>query len=256
LSALSRPRRPPAGRPGIPETQVGRRVLELALAAGPSVALVRALLDPPWMTERDPTFLPLSGAPATTDPDGQGPSGVDVMPWNAGSTLVRLWGGFPTGWAGALCLGLSEAGIAVVRGFARRTALRRWEAEFQLLPVQRKRFLGDLDFLALAAGLDRSVAAAPVTLDRFTVERDPGTGSLLVELEGRDRIGFLGSLLDRFAALSLFPDEMSVETRHDIAADRFSLRALGGRAPSEQAQGALATLLEDLRERQGRRGKG
>lgn len=200
------------------------------------------------MNERDPTFLPLSGAPATTDSD-HGPNGVDVMPWTAGSTLVRLWGGFPTGWAGALCLGLTEAGIAVVRGFARRTALRRWEAEFQLLPVGRKHRPEDVDFLALAAGLERSQAPVEVTLRRFAVERDPRTGSLLVELEGRDRIGFLGSLLDRFAALSLFPDEMTIETRHEIAADRFSLRALGGRAPSEQAQGALAGILEDLRER-------
>jgi hypothetical protein len=206
------------------------------------------------MSEEDPTFLPLSGAPATADPEGHGPNGVDVMPWTAGSTLVRLWGGFPTGWAGALCLGLSDAGIALLRGFARRTALRRWEAEFQLLPVARKKPLEEVDFIALAAGLERSVAPVAVILDRFVVERDPRTGSLLVELEGPDRIGFLGSLLDRFAALSLFPDEMSIETRRDIAADRFSLRALGGRAPSEQAQGALIAALGDLRADE--RGKG
>ena len=207
------------------------------------------------MDERDPPFLPLSRATATPT-DGHGPSGVDLMPWTGGSTLVRLWGGFPTGWAGALCLGLSESGVAVVRGFARRTALRRWEAEFQLLPPMRKRPLEDVDFLALAAGLERSAAPVAVTLDRFVVERDPGTGSLLVDLEGRDRIGFLGSLLDRFAALSLFPDEMSIETRHGVAADRFSLRAHGGRSPSEQAQAALLTALDELLERERGRGAG
>jgi hypothetical protein len=47
---------------------------------------------------------------------------------------------------------------------------------------------------------------------------------------------------------------MSIETRRDIAADRFSLRALGGRAPSEQAQGALIAALGDLRADE--RGKG
>jgi hypothetical protein len=203
------------------------------------------------MNDRDPTFLPLSGVATGADSSSQGPSGVDVMPWTAGSTLVRLWGGFPTGWAGSLCLGLSEAGIAVIRGSARRTALRRWEAEFQILASERRLRLDEIDYLALAAGLEKSKRPAPVALLNFHVERDPGTGSLLLDLEGRDRLGFLGSLLDLFAALSLFPDEMAIETRRDVAVDRFSLRALGGRAPSEEAQGALTAALDDLLEREG-----
>ena len=172
---------------------------------------------------------------------------VEVVPWTAGSFRVRLWGRFPLGWAGSLSLGLSEAGISVERGFARRTGLRQWEAELQ---VRRKAAGPDanaVDYLALASSQRRAPTPAPIALQSYAIDRERlAAGTLQLEVRGRDRVGFLGGLLDRLAGLSLFPVEMRIETTDDIALDRFSLMALGGREPSEEVEKALVALLEDL----------
>jgi UTP:GlnB (protein PII) uridylyltransferase len=81
----------------------------------------------------------------------------------------------------------------------------------------------------------------------FDIVADDKTGALLLEVKGLDRIGFLGSLLDRLAGLALFPEDMTIETQDEMALDRFALKALGGHSPSAEAHQALLTLLEDLR---------
>ena len=66
----------------------------------------------------------------------------------------------------------------------------------------------------------------------------------------RDR----GSLLHRLAFLSLFPEEMSIETHGGEATDRFRLRSLAGREPSPETVRALNLMLGALARQANRRG--
>ena len=104
-----------------------------------------------------------------------------------------------------------------------------------------------MDYLALAHQQYPLGTAAPIEIESFAIEDDEKTGALLLEVKGADRIGFLGSLLDRLAGLALFPEDMTIETQDGLALDRFALKALGGHTPSAEAHQALVTLPEDLR---------
>ena len=72
---------------------------------------------------------------------------------------------------------------------------------------------------------------------------------VFLEVRGPDRVGFLGSLLERLRDIGLFPEQMSVETWAGQARDTFYLRSArpGARPRSEDAARELAALLEPLR---------
>jgi hypothetical protein len=164
-----------------------------------------------------------------------------------GTFRVELEGSFPTGWAGALSLGLARANVGIVSGVARRTGPRHWTTALVVRPQSDGAHPEEVDYLALARRRYPLGTAVPIELTSFEVECDGRTGALLLAVEGVDCIGFLGSLLDRLAGLALFPEDMTIETEEDRARDRFALKALGGQAPSREAHQALVTLLEDLR---------
>ena len=140
--------------------------------------------------------------------------------------------------------GLSAAEISVVRGFARRSAPRLWLAELTIEPRGLVLPLA-LDFVALASA--RAVEGGPVVLFDYAISRSP-SGALLLQVTGADRVGFLSSLLHALAGLTLFPEEMSVETRDGLAQDGLLLRGIGGGAPSAGAHQALELLLKRGRE--------
>jgi hypothetical protein len=164
----------------------------------------------------------------------------------SGLSTVRLWGRLPPGWLGALSLGLARAGVGVVRGRAQRTARGRWEAEL-MVKAEGELDPAALDYLGLALGVERMGTPVPIAIQEFSTWRDPARGALWLDLRGPDRVGFLGSLLDRLAGLALFPEEMLIETRGPIAVDRLALKSLGGLPPSAEVQAALGALLGDLR---------
>jgi hypothetical protein len=161
---------------------------------------------------------------------------------------VSLEGSFPTGWAGALSLGLARAHVGIVSGLARKNAPRQWTAAFVVRPETAAADPERVPYLTLARRRQPLGTALPIVLESFSVEADGPSGALLLEVRGRDRTGFLGSLLDRLAGLALFPEDMTIETEGEMALDRFALKALGGATPSEEAQDALLTLLEDLKQ--------
>ena len=160
---------------------------------------------------------------------------------------VSLEGSFPTGWAGSLSLGLARAHVGIVGGLARKNAPRRWTAAFVVRPETEAADPERVPYLTLARRRPPIGTAVPIVLDDFDVETDGPSGALLLEVRGRDRTGFLGSLLDRLAGLALFPEDMTIETEGEIAHDRFALKALGGTSPSVEAREALVTLLGDLK---------
>jgi hypothetical protein len=178
--------------------------------------------------------------------DGVPDDRIEVAPGKGGTFRVWLEGSFPTSWFGSLSLGLARANIGIVSGVARRTGLRRWTTAIVIRPQSGAAQPERVDYLALAHQSHPLGTAAPIELESFAIEADEKTGALLLEVKGLDRIGFLGSLLDRLAGVALFPEDMTIETQDDMAWDRFALKTLGGHTPSAEAHQALVTLLEDL----------
>jgi hypothetical protein len=185
--------------------------------------------------------------PMTPLYDGVPGERVEVAPGKGGTFRVWLEGSFPTSWFGALSLGLARANIGIVSGVARRTGPRRWTTAIVVRPQSGAAQPERVDYLALAHQQYPLGTAVPIEIESFAIEPDLKTEALLLEVKGPDRIGFLGSLLDRLAGLALFPEDMTIETQDRKVLDRFALKALGGHRPSTEAQEALAVLLEDLR---------
>jgi hypothetical protein len=160
---------------------------------------------------------------------------------------LRLWGRLHPGWSGSLSEGLSQSRVSVVSGFARKLGAMRWlsELELEALPGAPDPLL--VDYLALASRPLPAGWRTAIDLGRFSIERSPKHGgSLFVEIEGQDDVGFLAALLVRFAFLSLFPEEMRIETRAGVARDRFWLTGIGRSVPSEPNRTALGAILGAL----------
>ena len=171
---------------------------------------------------------------------------VDVRAVGSGFHVLRLWGVLPAGWCGHLTLGLARAAIGIERGHARRTG-GSWEAEFHLRPSDDGADPSSLDYAKLLGRRSAPTTEVPITLVDYRVQ--PLLGTLALEIEGEDCVGFLGSFLGRLAFLSLFPEEMKIETRGTRVHDSFRLRSMAGRAPSSEAPRALDRMLWELARR-------
>lgn len=172
--------------------------------------------------------------------------GFDVVPLFDGRSRVRLWGRLAPGWCGSFSLGLSWAGVNILRGFARKIAPGRWGAEFQV-QSSTGHDTGSLDYLALARDRPPYATTVPIALDSYRLAvSGEFNESLSLEVHGPDCVGFLGSLLECLTRLSLFPEEMAIETHDGQVSDRFLVKATGGRPPSEEVRRALGVLLDGL----------
>ena len=183
--------------------------------------------------------------------DGAGPAPrVRILPRGGGTYSLRVEGTFPDGWCGRLSLGLSQARISVMRGFARRIDGGGWVAEFHLIAQDGLADPRTVDLLALANAPAAMGPPVPITLDSYYVDGSPESGPyVFLEVRGPDRVGFLGSLLERLRDVRLFPEQMSVETWAGQARDTFYLRPArpGARLRSEETARELAVMLESLR---------
>jgi hypothetical protein len=183
--------------------------------------------------------------------DGAGPAPrVRTQARGGGLYTLRLEGAFADGWCGRLSVGLSRASLSVVRGFARRIDGGDWVSEFHLLSQDGLSDPRTLDPLALANAEAPPGPPVAITLDSYYVDGSPESGPyVFLEVRGPDRVGFLGSLLERLRDIWLFPDQMSVETWAGQARDTFYLRPArpGARPRSEEAARELAALLDGLR---------
>ena len=68
--------------------------------------------------------------------------------------------------------------------------------------------------------------------------------ALDLEVQGPDRLGFLGSLLCSLARLELSPREMLITTSDGEAHDRFFLKTISGAVPSEATRRLLQVTLD------------
>jgi hypothetical protein len=173
-----------------------------------------------------------------------------VLARGAGTYSLRLEGAFADGWCGRLSLGLSQRRLSVVRGFARRIDGGGWVSELHLHAQDGLADPRTMDVLALASAPAATGPPVPITLDGYYVDGSPESGPyVFLEVRGPDRVGFLGSLLERLRDVWLFPEQMSVETWAGQARDTFYLRPArpGARLRSEEAARELALMLEPLR---------
>jgi hypothetical protein len=166
---------------------------------------------------------------------------AEIQPLGGGRHALRLWGPLHRNWADRLSRGLTLSRIAIVRGYATRETSAGWLAAFEIDAARAKRDPMLIDYLQL---LDRELRGPipPIRIETHRIEpSDQFGGSLCVQITGRDRLGFLGGVLERFAFLSLVPDAMSIESDAGLAFDGFFLRMTDGAAPSQ----ATARLLEE-----------
>lgn len=159
-----------------------------------------------------------------------------------GASRLRLGGRFLQGWVGSLALGLSRSHVTVVRGCACCMSRGKWTAFFDIRALTGAPDLRSIDYPALAGRPQESAAPVPIRLEKIALGPVIG-GALQLGVRGDDCVGFLGSLLDRMARLSLFPEELHVETHAAVAEDRFRVRTLTGAAPSEDLRRALESVL-------------
>jgi hypothetical protein len=158
---------------------------------------------------------------------------------------VRIWGTLGALWADALSLGLSDAGISILRGFARQDRAGRWIADFVLSPGPSSPAPSSLDFLALASRLPAADDGQPIVLTHYALDGGPDVGpSLYLEVRGPDRVGFLGSLLHALVRHDLSPCEMLISTRDGEAFDRFFLKTTSGAVPSQEVRQRLEATLD------------
>jgi hypothetical protein len=158
---------------------------------------------------------------------------------------VRLWGHLGPLWADSFSLGLSQARVNILRGYARSDATGRWIADFLVAPEEGATDPGSIDFVALAQAAHSPEEGAPLVLTQFALDGAPDLGSVLyLEVRGQDHLGFLGSVLHTLARLALSPRELIVSTRDGQAFDRFYLQTVSGQVPPDEARRALARTLE------------
>ncbi|MBU5637137.1 hypothetical protein KOM00_10370 [Geomonas sp. Red69] len=163
-----------------------------------------------------------------------------------GGYRLGMAGFLAPGWSGRLAAGLSEHRVGIVRGSAEKVNASNWRSSFELKSAPFAGSPEAIDFLRLA-NTEPDRKAACIELLSFTMEPTAcHNGSLFVELEGVDRLGFLGDLLDYFSMRCLFPVKMTVDTQGDTAVDRFWLRGVGGSVPSEAISDSMKRNLEQL----------
>jgi hypothetical protein len=158
---------------------------------------------------------------------------------------VRVWGRLGPFWADALSLGLASARISIQRGFARQDGAGRWIADFLLSPGAHAPEPSSLDLLSLVLGGPAVDDGGPTVLSHYALDGSPDVGpALYLEVQGPDRLGFLGSLLRSLARLELSPREMLITTSDGEAHDRFFLKTISGAVPSEATRRLLQVTLD------------
>jgi hypothetical protein len=184
---------------------------------------------------------------ATRSRDLLGESGFDVRCGEGRSVQLQLWGPLPATWAAALGTGLFQAGIRVVRGYARRVDGPSWLAEFDLEALDDAETPVLVDYLSLARTDLACLEPAPVRLTRYhrSLTAKHG-GSLFLEVRAADRLGFLGGLLTRVARAGLVPEELVIETYGMPVLDRFFLKTEAGEQPGAVERRDLGKLLVQL----------
>jgi len=175
----------------------------------------------------------------------KGKSGFEIFPTTAGIFTLKIWGRFPPEWIGCLSSGLSRHKISIIKGKAKKS-LAYWETEFEIENTRLSTDPRKLDFLALAKEESTTTQEISLSITCYTLEPpEKHHGALYLEVKAADQLGFLGQILNSLAFLTLFPEEISIDTVQENIFDKFWIRGLGGSPPSAAAQTALKRKLDE-----------
>jgi hypothetical protein len=164
----------------------------------------------------------------------------------SGLCKITFRGNLPLGWAGSLAHGLSDKKINILSGYAKRITVSTWEGELVIDPVHSAANIPDVDFSRLLnKGMDRATALQLPITTFIVKECFRENGSLYVEINGHDQVGFLAAVLKRFASCGLYPWHFSILTRKNNVYDKFHLM---GPAGVKASKGTMSSLEHKLRE--------
>jgi len=170
--------------------------------------------------------------------------GYRVTRKSSGQYDLQMWGKMPLDWVANLTGGMAGTGISILRGMVQKVDGMAWQAGFEMTPLSLDAAPERIDFLSLASRINGAAATAGFSLNSFTVMDPAGPREpLYLEVRAADQKGFLGALLSRLAFFSLFPEEISIETRDNRIHDRFWLKSPGGQSPSAEVSAALKKSL-------------
>jgi len=129
---------------------------------------------------------------------------------------ASLWGSLPDGWEGNLALHFFALGYSVRSADAVRVSRGHWAARFDVFAVDGRRDEPSGNLLAMARRIPRLVPALPEPeVEIVYGESATHPRCVYAHVCGRDSIGLLAVLIQRFAVRGLM-------------ARRFSLRSEGG----------------------------
>jgi hypothetical protein len=178
----------------------------------------------------------------TTTSSAQTPAWSEVTKLSEDSFRVRLGGSFGQGWLASLCRGLAAQNISIERAHAMRTRNLSWIAEFTARSLAGAPLPESVPYLMLAAS-PVAHEGQPLSLDRYELE-SCYDGTLKLSFEAQDALGLLGTLLEKLAALGLYPVEMHIETQTQRALDMLWLSTADGGAPGDLLRAALERVLK------------
>lgn len=177
----------------------------------------------------------------------QTPAWSEVTKLSDDSFRVRLGGSFGQGWLASLCCGLAAQRINIERAHAMRTRNLGWIAEFTAVGLPGAADPDHVPYVALATS-PISPYGQPLRLTQYALD-SCYDGTLKLTLVAHDTLGLLGNVLEKLAALGLYPVEMHIETaasdsRGARADDTLWLCTADGGTPSAALREALERLLE------------
>lgn len=172
----------------------------------------------------------------------QTPAWSEVTKLSDDSFRVRLGGSFGPGWLASLCCGLAAQRINIERAHAMRTRNLSWIAEFTAVALPGAPDPDTVHYLSLATSPISPYGKA-MRLDSYALETCYD-GTLKLSLEAQDSLGLLGVVLEKLAALGLYPAEMHIETQTARAEDTLWLCTADGGTPSDALRDSLERALE------------
>jgi hypothetical protein len=160
---------------------------------------------------------------------------------------LRIHGSNPNAhWVPMLCSSLAALQVSIVAARAERTEPSQWDAVFQLDFRASRVHPEVLNYVALTQPRTppKVIPEAP-QLQRFAILRRSDRG-LRVVAEGAEQAGFLDRLLTKISGLGLYAVGLKITTGFGTVRANLVLRGIGGLAPTEEAAGALETLLRRM----------
>ncbi len=169
-----------------------------------------------------------------------------IEPQPDGCHRLHVRGRMPIDWVINLASGLARNGLSIVRGQAFREGVMTWHGHFTLRGSPHATPAEKIDY-HLLVNTAATKSETSLAIDRFALRKTTERGgTLFLEIQGKDQIGFLGAFFGKLSFYSLFPIQMEIETADGCILDRFWLSGAGGGQPSELVVAALQRTLDKM----------